>query len=137
MDDLGLDDFDSAPAPRLNGHGGARPGAGRPKGSGGLKKSQASKDFDTAKARNEAAKAQLNELEYQVKSGQYVAREAVRQGAATVIQSFVQTVRSVADGLERRGVPVDVCVAVDEVLTEAMTALSYELEMMSNPAPVQ
>lgn len=130
MDDFGLDEFDS-PAPRVTGHGGARPGAGRPKG--GSKKSQDAKDFEGARARNEAAKAKLNELDYLVKSGQYVAREAVRQAAATTIQSFVQSLRSISDGLERRGVPVEVCVSVDEVLTEAMTALSYELEMMSNP----
>lgn len=127
MDDLGLDEI----APKVGGHGGRREGAGR-KPKGYVKPPEAV-EYDKGRARNEMAKARLNELDLAIKSGQYVSREAVRQAAATTVASFAQTLRSIRDALERRGVPVDTCETVDAVISDAMSDLAAELEMMSNP----
>ena len=129
MSDQDLDFIGDDDAP-LNTHGGARKGAGRkPKGH---IKSKSVVDFESARARNEAAKADLNELDHRVKSGQYVSREALRQAAATILQSVVQSLRSVRDNLERRGVPAPVCEDVHAVLEDTLSSLGTEFEMMSN-----
>ena len=107
--------------------GGARPGSGS-KPAGYVKPPEAV-DFDKAKARHEAAKADLAELDLKVKSGQYVDREAVRQAFATIFSSFVQTMRSVSDNLERQGIGPEVCVKVDAVLNEAMADVGRDLEL--------
>lgn len=96
------DEFEvlDAPPKRNNGHGGARAGAGRkPKG---YEPPKAKADFDEARARNEAAKADLAELEYKRKSGQYVARAAVRDASAHAFASVAQSLRSIPDTLERK-----------------------------------
>lgn len=126
MDDIDLDYSD--PPQVVNGHGGARPGAGRPKK--GTIKSPAVKDFESARARNEASKADLNELEFKIKSGEYVSRAAVRDASATIQQSFIQTLRSVRDNLERKGVPASVCEQVHEVIEDALAGLGSEFELM-------
>lgn len=110
-----------------SGRGGARPGAGRK--PAGYEKPAEAVDFDKAKARHEAAKADLAELDLQVKSGQYVDREAVRQAFATIFSSFVQTMRSVSDNLERQGVAPEVCVKVDAILNEAMADVGRDMEL--------
>jgi phage terminase Nu1 subunit (DNA packaging protein) len=82
-----------------NGHGGYRQGAGRRPAD--YQPTQDAADLATAKARNEAAKADLNELELRVKSGEYVSRTAVREATATALATLAQTLRSVPDNLER------------------------------------
>lgn len=111
------------------GHGGARPGTG-PKPAG-YEKPESVQDYDKARARKEAALADLHELDYKVKSGEYVSRSAVKQASATVLSTISQTLRSVSDNLERRGVPTAVCVTVEAVLTEALADAGRDLEMMS------
>lgn len=107
------------------GRGGARAGAGR-KPADYVKPQQAI-DYETARARKEAALADLNELEYKIKSGQYVHRDAVRQAGATLMATLVQTLRSVGDGLERKGVPVEVCTAVEQVISQVLADTGEEL----------
>lgn len=111
------------------GHGGARDGAGRkPKG---YQKAPEVVEFEKARARNEAAKAAMNELEFKIKSGEYVSRAAVQQAAATAIAAFAQTGRSIGDNLERKGVPPDICQKVEQAIDDAFADLSTSLEMMS------
>lgn len=80
-------------------HGGARAGAGRK--PAGYVPSEDKQDYEAARARNESAKADLNELELAVKRGEYVARSAVQQATATALSALSQTLRSVPDDLER------------------------------------
>jgi hypothetical protein len=126
-------DFDLAEdgTVRPSGHGGARPNSG-PK-MPGYKKSDDAVKFDAARARKEASLADMHELDYKIKSGEYVSRAAVRQASATVISALAQTMRSLSDNLERRGVPPAVCAQVDAAVHETLADAARDLEMMSAP----
>lgn len=120
--------------PLNNGHGGARRGAGRKPDS--YVPSADEITFDSAKARNERAKADLNELEYKIKSGQFLPRVAIQQAAATTIASFAQSVRSIPDNLERTlGVSPEVAEAVGRALDAALEDLANEFCMMAGEEP--
>ncbi|MDW3682945.1 DUF1441 family protein [Cupriavidus sp. CV2] len=112
-----------------NGHGGARPGAGRkPKD---YVKPEAIEAFDEARARNESAKADLNELEFKIKSGEYVARAAVIQATATAYAAIAQTLRSLPDHLERRlALAPEVAEEVGRQIDEALGELAAVFERM-------
>lgn len=112
--------------------GGARPGAGaKPRG---YEKPESQKDYDSARARNEQAKAELNELELKIKSGEYGSRAAFRQAAATAMASLAQTLRSVPDNLERKlGISPDVADEVGKAIDSALSDISAEFQMMCNP----
>jgi hypothetical protein len=108
--------------------GGAREGAGRkPKG---YQKAQEVIDFERARARNEAAKAQKNEIDVQEALGHLVARDAVEAAVATTMANLGQTLRTIPDALERRGIPVQVCVIVQSVIEEAMRDAAQQMESM-------
>lgn len=113
-------------------NGGAREGAGR-KPSGYVKPQEAV-DFDKAKARSETAKANKAELEYKVMIGEYVSRQAVQQAAATSYAALAQTLRSISDELERKGVPVSVCAKVEEIIDAAMQDHSEQMQLMAGRA---
>ena len=114
-------DFDLAPDGTVNpsGYGGARKGAGRkPKG---YVKPEVVKDIDKSKARKEAALADQHELTYKIKSGQYVERAAVQQASATLLAELGQSLRSMADNLERKfnlapNIVANISVTIDEAL---------------------
>lgn len=108
--------------------GGARAGAGRK--PPGYQKPKETMDFDKARARKESALADLNELDYKVKSGQYVSREAVKQACTTIMATLAQTSRSVSDNLERRGVDPKVCVQVDLAISEALAETGKSLQTL-------
>ena len=121
-------DLDGSGNVRPSGWGGARRGAGaKPQG---YQKPEEQLDYDKAKARNEAAKAALNELDFKVKSGEYVSRAAVRQATATVMASLVQGMRSLSDNLERQGLPPEWCVKVDEAVNASLSEVGAELELL-------
>lgn len=124
-----LSDIFDAPVKRVTGHGGKRPGTGPKKE--GYKKPPEAVDFDRAKARNETSKADLNELEYKIKSGQYVSRAAVQQASATAVATLAQTMRSIPDNLERKGIPLATCRLIETILDESMVSMSLDLEMMA------
>lgn len=111
------------------GHGGARAGAGRkPKD---YVKPTAIEDFEEARARNESAKADLNELEFKIKSGEYVARSAVIQATATAYATIAQTLRSLPDHLERRvALAPEVAEEVSRQIDEALGELAAVFERM-------
>lgn len=114
----------------LNGHGGARRGAGRK--TADYVKPQAAQDFDAARARNELAKAELNELELKVKTGMYGSRDSFRQACATALAALTQTLRSVPDNIERKlGVAPEVAQEVGQLIDDAMADLAGEFQMMT------
>lgn len=116
--------------------GGRRPGAGRkPKDYVPPADRQ---DYEAARARNEAAKADLNELEYQVKLGTYVLRAEVQQAAATALANLSQTLRSVPDNLERKlGLAPDVAQEVGYLIDAALNEVANAFEQASAEAAAE
>lgn len=115
---------------RSSGRGGARPNTG-PKPAGYVKPQELI-DLDREKARNEKAKADLNELEFKVKSGEYVSRAAVQQAAATMLASIAQTLRSIPDTLERRvNLSPDTAELVGNEIDSILEGLGDELRMLA------
>ena len=112
-----------------NGHGGARRGAGR-KAADYVKPPEIV-DFEMARARNEAAKAALNELEFKVRSGEYVSRSAVVQATATAYAAIAQTLRSIPDHLERR-LALDAAIAeeIAKLIDESLNELADTFEVI-------
>lgn len=85
--------------------------------------------YATGKARKEIALAAKAELEYKIKLGQYLPRDAVKSAVATAFQAVSQALRSIPDNIERKlGLQPDitefVAIAIDETLGE----LANELE---------
>jgi phage terminase Nu1 subunit (DNA packaging protein) len=117
--------FDSPPPTR----GGKRVGAGRK--PNGYVKPQPVQDFETARARNELAKAKINEIEAKVKADEYVERAAVRQAAATAMSSIAQTLRSIPDLLERRlGIDPTLAEEIGRQIDESLNELAEEFRLM-------
>lgn len=110
-----MDDF-TEPLRRTN--GGARPNSG-PKPIGYVK-SDDLKALDAAKARKEAALADQHELDYKIKSGEYVSRASVKQASATAMATLAQTLRSLPDNLERKGVSPEICAVIDEAVIDTL-----------------
>lgn len=82
-----------------------------------------------AKARREAALAAKAELDFRIKAGQYIPREAYRTATATAYAAIAQTLRSIPDNLERKlGVSPEVADAVGRFIDDAMGDLANELE---------
>ena len=84
--------------------------------------------YATGKARKEMAHAAKAELEFRIKDGQYLSREAVQSAVATAFQVVSQTLRSIPDNLERRfgmspEIATDIGIAVDEAMGELAEAL--------------
>jgi phage terminase Nu1 subunit (DNA packaging protein) len=123
-------ELDSAGVARHRGVGGAREGAGRK--PAGYIKPQEIIDFERERARNEKAKADLNELDFKVKSNEFVPRAAVQQAAATMLATIAQTLRSVPDTLERRlNLPPDVAEAVGTEIDYVLEGLASELQLLA------
>lgn len=111
-------------------HGGARPGAGRkPKG---FPKSQEVADFDKSRARNEAAKASLNELKLKIDSKEYLSRAAFREASATLLAELSQALRSLPDALERRhSLPPTAVQDVERTIDEVLSNVANGLELFT------
>lgn len=128
--DLGLDGSVTAAPRRSGGHGGARAGAGRK--PLGYQKPDEVVDYDKAKARNEAAKAALNELKLQVESGEYLSRSAFREASATLLAELAQGLRSIPDTLERKyGLAPEQVQYVQETIDAAMNSVAEGLELFT------
>lgn len=134
-------DFDLAPdgttspvLPRVGGHGGRREGAGRKPAD--YEPPEDAKNYNAAKARNEAAKAGLNELELKIKSGEYLSRAAYREASATLLAELAQGLRSLPDTLERKfGLSPDALLHVERTIDEAMQAVADGLELFAGSDP--
>lgn len=130
----GVEVFDrplGGPAPKstTERRGGARPGSG-PKPEGYVKPPE-SVALDKARARKEAANAELAELDVKIKTGRFGDREQFRQASATIIASMVQTMRSMSDNLERKlGISPELAQEISNQIDAALDELADEFEMM-------
>lgn len=113
--------------------GGARKGAGRKPAS--YAPSPDKQDFEAARARNESAKADLNELELAIKRGEYVQRSAVQEATATALSALSQTLRSVPDNIERKlGVSPEVAQEVGYLIDAALNDVAAKFEELGGQA---
>jgi phage terminase Nu1 subunit (DNA packaging protein) len=133
-EEFDLDDLFDVPPAKAERRGGRRPGAGR-KPAGYVKPPEI-QDFEKARARNEAAKASMNELDFLTKSGQWVNREQVRQAAAAIMLSLAQTLRSIPDALELAGIDPSICVRVEKIINDELESAALDLEMLAGPVEV-
>lgn len=126
-----LSDFfdDEIPSPT---HGGYRPNSGRKDKETEDSAKEHYVKYNEARARNEAAKAELNELDLKVKTKAYLPREAFVEASATAIATFAQACRTLPDALESKGIPSDVCEKVSEAIDAALTSLADELDKFVN-----
>ena len=109
--------------------GGARPGAGRKPAD--YVPSDDRLDYEAARARNESAKADLNELDLAVRRGTYVLRASVQEAAATALAAMSQTMRSVPDNLERKlGLAPEVAAEVGVAIDAALNEVANQFESM-------
>lgn len=128
-----VEDFDDVPTidkpPRTHKRGGTRENAGRkPKEINDLTK-DAHVEYTAARAKKEKALADMAELEYEIKSGNYLPREDVRQAIATAFATVAQTLRSIPDNIERTlGVSAEIAEEVGKLIDNSMEDLSIELE---------
>ena len=126
MDDLDL----FAPTPAVSTHGGARQGAGRK--PPGYKKAAEQIEFDKARARNEAAKAELNELKVKVELGQYLPKAMVVQLVTTAYATLAQSMRSIPDDLERKiGLDPTACESIANYIDAALGDIAERFEKLA------
>jgi len=89
--------------------------------------------YAAARAKKELAHADLANLNYLTKSGQYLPRADIRQATATAFATVAQSLRSIPDNLERRvGVSPAIAESVGEMIDIILADLSEELERMNN-----
>lgn len=81
------------------GWGGAREGAGRKPAD--YEPSEDRLEFEEQRARHEKIKADQREFKLAQERGEYVSRAGVSQAAATAVAVMTQSLRSIADNLER------------------------------------
>jgi phage terminase Nu1 subunit (DNA packaging protein) len=123
-----------ATTPSNPGHGGPRAGSGRK--PIGYEKPAERIDLDREKARNEKAKADLNELDLAIKRGQYVSRAEVRQATATALSALAQTLRSVPDNIERKlGVAPEIAQEVGILIDQALDEVANQFEEITESQP--
>ena len=88
-------------------------------------------EYEAERARNEKAKADLNELDLAVRRGTYVLRAAVQEAAATALAAMSQTMRSVPDNLERKlGLAPEVAAEVGAAIDAALNEVANQFESM-------
>lgn len=114
------------------GHGGARPGGGRPRTAVGgdtlaADRNATRADFEAERARHEKIKADEREFEFEIKKGEYLPRSAQQAASATALAVLTQSLRSIPDNLERSfglapEVVEQVAIQIDAALAEVATA---------------
>ena len=88
-------------------------------------------EYEAERARNEKAKADLNELDLAVRRGTYVLRASVQEAAATALAAMSQTMRSVPDNLERKlGLAPEVAAEVGVAIDAALNEVANQFESM-------
>lgn len=113
-----------------SGRGGARAGAGRKPAD--FEKPQVARDFDTAKARKETSLANMHELNFKIKSGEFVERAAVREASATLLSNLAQSLRGIPDNLERKfHLPPDVAEEIEKVIDAALGDVAAGMELFT------
>lgn len=112
------------------GRGGARPGSGRKKL--GVEKPAVVADFDEAKARKEAALADMHELLFKIKSQEYISRSAVSEASATLMAALAQGMRSLPDNLERKlNIAPEVAVEIERAIDSCLAELAASMKKMT------
>lgn len=112
------------------GRGGARPNAGRK--PAGYEKPPETIEYERERTRNERAKADLNELEFKIKSREYIPRAAVQEAAATMLATLAQSLRSLPDTLERKfNLQPEVSERIEEEIDNQLDSISRDLEMLT------
>lgn len=110
-------------------HGGRREGSGAKKGARTDEQRDLALESKRAEVKLQAYKANMAELDFKIKMGEYVPRADVQEAAAKAFATVAQTLRSIPDNLERRlGVSSEVVQAVGDMIDETMHDLSLELE---------
>lgn len=85
-----------------------------------------------AKARKETALAGLNELQLQVKSGEYLPRAAYQDATATLLAMLSQGLRSLPDTIERKfDVPPDVLQLIEATIDASLSHVADSLALFS------
>ena len=104
------------------GHGGARPGAGRPKGSVKQDQNDAYTVLAKAKAKRETYRAQMEELRYRQAAKELIPAADFERAIADAFKVVAQTLESLPDVLERDagidGPAVERCQAVIDRLRD-------------------
>ncbi|WP_018872969.1 DUF1441 family protein [Thioalkalivibrio sp. ALJ16] len=110
----------------MNGHGGKRPGAGRPKGS---KTSDHAAQFEQARARKESALADIREMEAGERARTLIPVAEVEEAVATAFARVSSRLKLLPDDLERRGLLTAAeAEQVETIIHETMAGLAEQLE---------
>jgi len=121
-------------------HGGRRRGAGRKPAA----EEQATQEeeaaanpeglsYNAARARNEAAKARINEINLAVRSSELVERGAVQRASATLLATLTQALRAIPDNIERTlALPPEVIDAISKQIDDGLAALAADLKKMGD-----
>jgi hypothetical protein len=74
----------------------------------------------------------MHELNFKVKSGEYVARDAVREACSTLLSNLAQSMRGIPDNLERKfHLPPDVAEEIEKVINASLADVSEGLAMFT------
>lgn len=120
-----------APVNPLKINGGKREGAGQ--------KDKETQDltrdshvlYTESRAKLEQQKALMAELDFNIKSGEYVSRESVRQATSKAFAVVSQSLRSIPDNLERRtGVSPEASLRVGIMIDDVLADLANDLEKL-------
>jgi phage terminase Nu1 subunit (DNA packaging protein) len=126
----------TAAAPKIEksspGHGGARPGAGRPAGYSQSNPAQAYEVLAKAKAKRETHRAQLAELEYRQKVGELVEASEVARRWANIGNMIRQRLLAIPTRLAAQVAGMDdermIRDAIKSEVYAALTELSASVE---------
>jgi Protein of unknown function (DUF1441) len=87
--------------------------------------------YSKARAKHEAFKANLAELDYKVKSSEYTPRHEVKQASSIFLAAVAQTLRNLPDVLERKAsLPPEACRIVEESIDAVLNDLAQSLRML-------
>lgn len=118
-------------------HGGRRPGSGRKTKEvdeavkAAIEADGKYVDYAKARAKKETFAAHAAELDFQIKSREFVPRDAVRRATSAAFAACAQTLRSIPDNVERRlGLAPEVAEEVGRLIDESMADLAADLERM-------
>ncbi len=91
--------------------------------------------FEDAKARNEAAKARINEVKAAEVEGNVLPRDVWRDASATIFAMLAQTLRSLPDNLERSAnLSPTQAEIVERTIDEALSSVAAQFKAMSKDA---
>lgn len=88
--------------------------------------------FEAARARNEAAKADMNEMKAQEMAGELLPRRVWQDASATVFAMLAQSLRGLSDNLERSaGLTAEQAASVDSVVNETLAEIAKQFKALA------